>query len=92
MHAIRTRLALARLKRRDWPFPGRIGIREQDWSGAEETHVFDRWYYLGTAQVGVEPAGFEPRARKFDADIYRILLRTLERPVRGMQMIELDQS
>jgi DNA polymerase-3 subunit epsilon len=92
MHAIRTRLAFARLKRRDWPFPGRIGIRERDWSGAEETHVFDRWCYLGTAQVGVEPAGFEPRARKFDADIYRILLRTLERPVRGMQMIELDQS
>ena len=92
MHAIRTRLAFARLKRRDWPFPGRIGIRERDWSGAEETHVFDRWCYLGTAQVGVEPEGYERRAGKFDPDIYRILLRTLERPVRGMQMIELDQS
>ena len=92
MHAIRTRLAFARLKRRDWPFPGRIGIREQDWSGAEETHVFDRWRYLGTMQGAVEPSEFQRRPGNFDPDIYRILLRTLERPVRGMQMIELDRT
>jgi DNA polymerase-3 subunit epsilon len=92
MHAIRTRLAFARLKRRDWPFPGRIGIRERDWSGAEETHVFDRWRYLGTVRGAAEPSEFQRRPGNFDPDIYRILLRTLERPVRGMQMIELDQS
>ena len=92
MHAIRTRLAFARLKRRDWPFAGRIGIRERDWSGAEEIHVFDHWRYLGMVQGAVEPSEFQWRPGKFDADIYRILLRTLERPGRGMQMIELGQS
>jgi DNA polymerase-3 subunit epsilon len=92
MHAIRTRLAFARLKRRDWPFAGRIGIRERDWSGAEEIHVFDHWRYLGMVQGAAEPSEFQRRPGKFDADIYRILLRTLERPGRGMQMIELGQS
>ena len=47
LHAVRVRLALSGLKRRDWPFPGRIGIRERDWRGVEETHVFDRWCYAG---------------------------------------------
>jgi DNA polymerase-3 subunit epsilon len=92
MHAMRTHLAFARLKRRDWPFAGRIGIRERDWSGTEEIHVFDRWRYLGMVQGAVEPSEFQRRPGKFDADIYRILLRTLERPGRGMQMIELGQS
>jgi hypothetical protein len=40
----------------------------------------------------VEPPEFQRRPEKFDPDIYRILLRTLERPVRGMQVIELDRS
>ena len=92
MHTIRVRLAFARLKRRDWPFPGRIGIRERDWSGAEEVHVFDRWCYQGSFHGGVQLAEFERRPEQFDQDIYRILLRTLERPMRGMQMIELDRS
>ena len=92
MHAIRARLAFARLKRRAWPFPGRIGIRERDWSGAEEIHVFDRWCYQGSIHGGVELAEFERRPEQFDQDIYRILLRTLERPVRGLQLIELDRS
>ncbi len=58
LHAVRARLALAGLKRREWPFAGPIGIRERDWRGVEETHVFDRWCHDD-----------EP----FDLDIYRIL-------------------
>jgi len=77
LHAIRARLAFARLKRREWPFAGRIGIRERDWRGVEEVHVFDRWCYEG---------------RPFDQDIYRILLRTLERPPMGLQFVELDRQ
>jgi DNA polymerase-3 subunit epsilon len=92
VHAIRVRLAFARLKRRDWPFAGRIGIRERDWSGVEEIHVFDRWCYQGSYHGELEPEGFERGRGLFDQDIYRILLRTLERPVRGLQMIELDRS
>ena len=87
VHAIRVRLAFSRLKRRDWPFEGPIGIRERDWSGAEEVQVFDRWCYLGTVQGAVEPEGFQWRPEKFDPDIYRILLGYLERPLRGAELV-----
>ncbi len=91
MHGVRTRLAFSRLKHRDWPFAGPVGMRERDWSGAEEIHVFDRWRYLGSFDGGTEPEGFERRPGAFDHDIYRILLRTLERPPRGLRMIELGR-
>jgi DNA polymerase-3 subunit epsilon len=73
LHAVRVRLALAGLKRRDWPFPGAIGVRERDWRGLEETHVFDRWCYAG-----------EP----FDLDLYRILAGFLDRPIRGAKLVQ----
>jgi len=72
VQAVRVRLALAGLKRRDWPFPGRIGIRERDWRGVEEVHVFDRWCYAGD---------------DFDADIYRILAGFLDRPAYGAELL-----
>jgi len=77
LHAVRVRLALAGLKRRDWPFPGRIGIRERDWRGVEETHFFDRWCYQGEA---------------FDPDLYRILAGFLDRPVSGAELLTLDRQ
>jgi len=73
LHAVRTRLALSGLKRRDWPFDGPIGIRERDWRGVEETLVFDRWRYAD-----------EP----FDPDIYRILTGFLDRPQRGAELLK----
>ena len=73
LHTVRARLALSGLKRRDWPFSGPIGIRERDWRGVEETHVFDRWCYND-----------EP----FDLDIYRILTGFLDRPVRGAELLK----
>jgi DNA polymerase-3 subunit epsilon len=72
LHAVRARLALSGLKRREWPFPGPIGIRERDWRGHEETHVFDRWCRAG-----------EP----FDVDVYRILSGFLDRPTRGARIV-----
>ncbi|HTL50180.1 MAG TPA: exonuclease domain-containing protein [Steroidobacteraceae bacterium] len=73
LHAVRARLALSGLKRREWPFAGPIGIRERDWRGVEETHVFDRWCYEG-----------EP----FDLDLYRILTGFLDRPLRGAELVK----
>ena len=73
LHAVRARLALSGLKRREWPFAGPIGIRERDWRGVEETHVFDRWCYEG-----------EP----FDLDLYRILTGFLDRPLRGAELVQ----
>lgn len=73
LHAVRARLALAGLKRREWPFAGPIGIRERDWRGVEETHSFDRWCYAD-----------EP----FDLDIYRIVTGFLDRPLRGARLLK----
>jgi DNA polymerase-3 subunit epsilon len=73
LHAVRARLALAGLKRREWPFPGPIGIRERDWRGVEETHVFDCWCYEGEG---------------FDLDLYRILTGFLDRPIRGAKLVQ----
>ncbi|MEX1994875.1 MAG: exonuclease domain-containing protein [Steroidobacteraceae bacterium] len=92
MHALRVRLALSGLKRRDWPFRGPIGIRERDWRGIEEIQVFDRWCYLGTLSTGDEPEGLERRPRNFDPDIYRILLGFLERPLAGAELLQLPVS
>ncbi len=72
VHAVRAKLALSGLKRKEWPFAGPIGIRERDWRGVEETHVFDRWCY-----------GDEP----FDPDVYRILAGFLDRPTRGAELV-----
>ena len=77
LHTVRARLALSGLKRREWPFTGPIGIRERDWRGVEETHVFDRWCYND-----------EP----FDLDIYRILTGFLDRPVRGAELLKPGES
>jgi DNA polymerase-3 subunit epsilon len=72
LHAVRARLALAGLKRREWPFEGPIGIRERDWRGIEQTHVFDRWCHAD-----------EP----FDPEIYRILKGYLDRGLRGAELL-----
>ncbi len=73
LHAVRARLALAGLKRREWPFRGAIGIRERDWRGHEETHVFDRWCLVD---------------QPFDLDVYRILTGFLDRPLRGARLLK----
>jgi hypothetical protein len=84
-------MALAGLRRRDWPFAGRLGILERDWRGAEEVHVFDRWRYLGSVQDLTDLTGLDGEAAAFDPDVYRILLRILERSGPGLQLIELDR-
>ena len=92
LHALRVRIALAGLKRRDWPFPGRIGIRERDWRGVEEVHVFDHWCYQGMASSAVELAEFQRSSQAFDPDLYRVLVGFLERPVYGAELLTLDKS
>jgi len=92
LHALRARMALAGLKRRDWPFPGRIGIRERDWRGIEEIHIFDRWCYQGMVSSAVELSEFQRRSESFDPDLYRVLVGFLERPVYGAELLTLDKS
>jgi len=93
-HNLRLVTALAPHRLPDWPWHGRIVVREAHPDGAfEEAHVFDRWSHLGTARSEEELADLaETRAEiDFDPDIYRILasyvakhrgaVRPLARPV-----------
>jgi DNA polymerase-3 subunit epsilon len=81
--------ALARLKTREWPHAGPLGIVETDRQReATEVHVVDRWCYLGTAGSDAELAELlEAASPQFDYDHYRILARHMgKRGVRTMPL------
>jgi DNA polymerase-3 subunit epsilon len=75
LHDIRLKMALASLKLKPWPFPGRVAIAE----GHGEFHVLDHWVYVGTARSEDELDELRTKAvhAAFDADVYRILVRYL---------------
>jgi len=75
-HHLRLATVLAPHRLPDWPWRGRIVVREfHPESTLEEAHVFDRWSHLGTARSEEELASLaETRAEiDFDPDVYRIL-------------------
>jgi hypothetical protein len=75
-HNLRLVTALAPWKVADWPWPGRIVIRENQAEGKwQEAHVFERWCHLGTARSEDDLQGLlECRAQiDFDPDIYKIV-------------------
>jgi DNA polymerase-3 subunit epsilon len=76
LHALRLQLALSSLRLKDWPFPGRIALRERGGNGGIDMHVCDAWCYLGTAQSAAELEDLRAAALPpFDVDTYRILAR-----------------
>ncbi len=77
LHHLRLKMALAALKLKPWPFPGRVALRE----GRDEFVVVDHWTYVGTARCEEELAELakRPTAVAFDVDVYRILQRHLTR-------------
>jgi DNA polymerase-3 subunit epsilon len=89
LHDIRTRLALASLRLKAWPYPGRILVAERDWRGEEDLHVLDGWRYLGTVREASEAAGLDRDTVPFDPDVYRILRKYLSAPA-GARIVELD--
>ena len=79
-HALRLAAALAGLRVRAWPFPGRIGIRETAAGGERcELHVLDQWCHLGTVRSEHELHELQDGAPRplFDFDTYKILTRYL---------------
>jgi len=91
-HDARVRLALAAHRLRPWPFAGRIAVGERAWDGRTEWHVFSDWRFLGTAADADALEGIAAGAgRGFDPDCYRLLCRMLERPPRGLRIVELDR-
>jgi DNA polymerase III subunit epsilon len=96
-HQLRLMLALSPQRVADWPWPGRIVVRERDAQARfEEAHVFDRWCHIGTARSEDDlsellEARFEI---EFDPDVYQIVRAftakhrsqvTVVRPARFMQ-------
>ena len=83
IHAHHGRLAtaLATLKTPDWPYPGPVGIVEEDAAReATEVHAVDRWCYLGAARCQPDMADLLDERPRFDYDHYRILARYLGKP------------
>jgi DNA polymerase-3 subunit epsilon len=77
LHAVRVQMALASLKLKAWPFPGRVALRERDAMGGADLHVLDRWTYLGSARSEEELQALAARDAPalFDAHMYRVLAR-----------------
>jgi DNA polymerase-3 subunit epsilon len=79
LHAVRVQLALASLKFKAWPFPGRMALVERGPMGSVDSHVLDHWTYLGTARCDEELASLAGlrASPAFDPQVYRILVRYL---------------
>ena len=77
LHAVRVGMALAPLKLKPWPFPGRVALRERRAFDAADLHVVDRWRYIGTARSDEELAALaeRPLPTSFDVPVYKILVR-----------------
>ena len=76
-HNLRLATALAPHRVADWPWPGRVAIRERSPDRAlEEAHVFERWSHLGTARSedDLQELAQARTEIDFDPDVYRILL------------------
>jgi len=79
-HLLRVQLALAAHRRLDWPFPGRVGVREHDpHTGRTDIHVFDHWCHLATVhdEAELQDALQTRAARAFDLDTFQLLRRRL---------------
>ncbi|HSS07035.1 MAG TPA: exonuclease domain-containing protein [Rhodanobacteraceae bacterium] len=81
-HHERLAMALAPLAVPRWPYPGLAAIREKSSFGDRiDVHVLREWCWLGTAHDEGELARLieAPPRPMFDADIARLLVRTLTR-------------
>jgi len=90
-HNLRLATVLAPHRIADWPWPGRVAVRERNAeTGLEEVHVFERWSHLGTARDEQElddlaQARFEI---DFDPDVYRLLVSHIARHRRSVRPLE----
>src|SRR5512143_104027 len=81
-HRLRLQTALAPYAVPRWPYPGLAGIRERAaFSERTDVHVIRDWCWLGTASDEGELGRLleTPPRPVFDADICRLLVRTLAR-------------
>jgi DNA polymerase-3 subunit epsilon len=94
-HALRLSQALTSTRLREWPYSGRIGVRETSANmQSTELHVLDRWCYLGTARTEHEMHELaETRPQPvFELDTYKILARFLSKPRRGSSIVDFEAA
>lgn len=96
-HLQRLQGALSAHRMQDWPFAGRVGLREHDpHTGSTDIHVFDHWCHLATVrdESQLHDALDTRSGLAFDVDTYRLLRKRLlaadGRPVRGL--LRLDRA
>lgn len=72
-------VAFAGRKIKPWPFPGAIGIKEEDLDGNSEVFVLDKWCFLGSMTPDQEGAFSSiENTYTFDMDMYKIFYRYLK--------------
>ena len=87
MHHLRLATALAPWRLADWPWHGRLVVRERHPEARfEEAQVFDRWCHIGTARDDDALASLlEGRVEiDFDPDVYRIVRSYIEKHPRAV--------
>lgn len=80
LHYLRLQQALAAHRLKTWPYPGKIGIREQNpLTGRTELHVFEHWCGLGSVEdeTGLDSLMTTKSEKHFDLDTYKLLLKAL---------------
>ena len=90
VHHLRLATALAPWRVADWPFEGRIIVRERHPEARfEEAHVFDRWCHVGTARSDqdLEDLAATRVEIDFDPDVYKILRAFIARRRSAVQAI-----
>ncbi|MGZ5675103.1 MAG: exonuclease domain-containing protein [Usitatibacter sp.] len=90
-HNLRLATALAPYRVNDWPWAGRIVIRERHPDGRfEEAHVFERWCHLGTARSEQELDDLaQARVQiDFDPDIYKIVQSFVAKKPRAVMPLD----
>lgn len=83
IHYLRLQQALIAHRLKNWPYAGKIGIREHSGENDKtQLHIFEYWTYLGAIETESELAEklLENAQLKFDLDTYKLLLKAFNSP------------
>ena len=82
LHYLRLKMALIPYRLQSWPYPGKIGIREQNAdSGRTQLHIFEYWCHVKTVEDEneLEDILTSRSYLDFDLDTYKLLQRRLKK-------------
>lgn len=90
MHYLRLQQALIAHRLKNWPYAGKIGIREHSGENDKtQLHIFEYWTYLGVIENEADLAEkLQENAQfKFDLDTYKLLLKVINNPKTQLIML-----